>query len=1219
MRDTLNEWEYYLEPLVGQVRLLGEIPLSSIEVDRIGLLVRELLKRRGMARGTDYLVERWPRCFVTFLALTAAYNTESNFWGVVKQALDLREQGLFFMERHHWGKLFQQITGALNLPRFKAVGSGANPYVTAIRMHGGIPAYSLGDFFEHILDPWVDNPRYRDLPVKELAEVMLGRSVIQMFVDSPVRNYLEHGGGHALEFLESCRHMALAYRSDPDELKPDSLELRPYVVRAYREYKENQASAQTSLRLRRPGLRLEPYQHDVYLELPAQPIEGNTVTQFSYYWEVEAYKSGSSLGMETYPARPRRQGYDLLTKEISQPLAVDAHRLDVRFCRQLVQNDLDGMPGGVCLKAWRLHLLPTQDQPMLLAFSSPGGELLHWTQALPPGEVWLVYPQSGELQVPGGRLQADYGNFYGVFYGWRGQAWDLSQAESVRLLAPGGTTLQALVPVLGLPAEPRLSAEGRLGYDRDPDGVPVFIGAPPELRLPLRPGREPRQEAARWCINLASAWAAQPSLPGKEQPLEELWAHCRVEEDVLALPLAALLGERPCGTYNLKAAAQHAGSVELRFRVWPELELDGLLPYYLPGNKGAQEVCFSMRVPESCQILPQAGVEDLWVQKIGASYQVSLGAESSAAELHLVKPLPSGEPVRLPLALATPRLRWALALGDARRQLEWQTLPIKLPVDAFLQASSRSLFIELPLVQTPPLEFELELVDAASGRSLQVASQAVQLQRGQTRWRFALDAFSDTLRRLPDGVAAPEFRLQIENFETQKLQTVTLLRLRRTIKLKYLWLQDMEPPNFRLEWREVHRLRNRRVRIWSAWQPWAEPVEERIPDEADGEHTFMASLPPSWYRIQFLVAPPWDDSGPPEQPPEDAELVETVTPQDRLRWIDRRMQQNLDDGREFMLRFERACIYDSLDWAEQRDAEIQACYDNLDNATPLILVGFHHWLEPRDPHTQRAVRIKMFKTEMLGELFATYPLKSLIRRRYLEVFTLLSPKMVPPASARQVLEKEQEPLLRLHALRVLVERRQPDFAALIVNEVVEGRLAEKDAEGLLHGSAHENAQIALRQMAGLPPSPVLVRLVRRLVESCPQQQVFVFKGFWVRSDAGWGVVDSILGDGGAQVEYFRRQVEKPLLRVTLRPEAKPETILIDLKNNQVQFLGASGVYQCCKEGCGGFLSTQQSLVTGQHTRSAHMGIGAAFCPAPVRIYMNFAPEYSAEAPADPFA
>lgn len=1219
MRETLGDWERYLEPLVEQARLLGEIPLSSIEVDRIGLLIRDLLKRRGMARGTDYLVERWPRTFVTFLALTAAYNTESNFWGVVQQTLGMREQGLFFTERHHWGKLFQKITGALKLPRFEAVGSGANPYVTVIRLHGGIPAYSLGDFFERILDPWLDNPRYRDLPVKELVEVMLGRSTIQMFVDSPVRNYLEHGGGHALAFLENCRRMALAYRRDPDELKPETFDLRPYVVRAYREYKENQASVQTSLRLRRPGLRLEPHQHDVYLELPAQPVEGDTVTQFAYYWEVEAYKGGRSLGLETYPTRPRRQGYDLLTKEISHPLAMDAHRLEVRFCRRLAQNDLNGTPGGVCLKAWRLHLLPTQDQPMLLAFSSPGGELLHWTQALPPGEVWLIYPVGSELQAPGGKLQADYGNFYGVLYGWRGQAWDLSRAESVRLLASGSATLQALVPVLGPPAEPRLSEQGRLACDRDPDGVPVYIGAPPELRLPLRPGREPRQEAARWRISLASAWAAQPALPGKEQPLDELWAHCRVEEETLALPLAPVLGERPCGTYILKTAAQHAGSFELRFRVWPELEISGLMPYYLPGVKGAQEVGFSMRVPEGCQVLPQAGVEELWVQKIGASYQVSLGTEHAVAELHLVKPLPSGEPVRLPLALAAPRLRWALALGDGQRQLEWQTLPIKLPVDAFLQASSRSLFVELPLAQTPPLEFELELVDAASGRSLQVASQAVQLPRGQTRWRFPLDAFSDTLRRLPEGVAAPEFRLQVENIETQEMQTVSLLRLTRTIRLEYLWLQILDPPNFCLEWRETHRLRNRRVRIWSAWQPWAEPVEERIPDDADGEHAFTASLPPSWYRIQFLVAAPWDESGPPEQPPEDAELVETVTPQDRLRWIEGQLQQNPGNRRQFMLRFERACIYDSLGWNEQRDAEIQACYNNLDSATPAVLIGFHRWLEPRDPHTQRAVRIKMFRAEKLGELFTAYPSKSLIRQRYLEVFTQLSPKMVPPPSAHRVLENEQEPLLRLHALRVLAERRQPGFAALIVNEVAEGKLAEKDAERLLQGPGQESAQAALEQMAGLPPSPVVERLVRRLVECCPQQQLFVYKGFWVRTDAGWGVVDSIVGEDGAQLEYFRREVDKPLLRITLRPQAMPETILVDLKNNQLEFPGASDTFQCRKEGCGGFLSTEQSRVTGQHTRAAHMGIGAAFSRAPARLYLSFAPEYSLKAPADPFA
>jgi len=139
---TLAEWERKLSPFFNQnIRIIGEIPLSEGDLEEILDLVRDEIKDRGISETTDRLEKIYPHTFLTMLAHYAAHNDQQGYWNTLGERL-----GTEYIFNYQWHRKFVNACRDYGLFTFTRRDMN-NYYVATVRFHGGIPTYSLPDFF----------------------------------------------------------------------------------------------------------------------------------------------------------------------------------------------------------------------------------------------------------------------------------------------------------------------------------------------------------------------------------------------------------------------------------------------------------------------------------------------------------------------------------------------------------------------------------------------------------------------------------------------------------------------------------------------------------------------------------------------------------------------------------------------------------------------------------------------------------------------------------------------------------------------------------------------------------------------------------------------------------------------------------------------------------------------------------------------------------------
>ncbi len=158
--QSLAECEQRLSEGMNDVTLLGDLDLSEQD----GMLLARLIRKKlddGLSAGTHYLESAAPTCLACFLVWTAATAyREGCFWPVVAELVGLCDPNW----QNRWGRLFVDFLRARKLPRLEL--PDAQPYLSNILLHGGIPNSCLPDFFEKVLEPFVRrtlaNPHDKD-------------------------------------------------------------------------------------------------------------------------------------------------------------------------------------------------------------------------------------------------------------------------------------------------------------------------------------------------------------------------------------------------------------------------------------------------------------------------------------------------------------------------------------------------------------------------------------------------------------------------------------------------------------------------------------------------------------------------------------------------------------------------------------------------------------------------------------------------------------------------------------------------------------------------------------------------------------------------------------------------------------------------------------------------------------------------------------------------
>lgn len=147
--EDILECENKLSPIIQEISLLGEIPLSVEEVDKLGTFIKEQISD-DIRKGTKFLKTETPTCVACFLVWKGILDYRGgDYWSAVKDSVDLSDPNW----QGKWGKIFIDFLESNRLPSFDI--KGAHHYVTPLLMHGMIPNSYLNEYFEKIIYPMV--------------------------------------------------------------------------------------------------------------------------------------------------------------------------------------------------------------------------------------------------------------------------------------------------------------------------------------------------------------------------------------------------------------------------------------------------------------------------------------------------------------------------------------------------------------------------------------------------------------------------------------------------------------------------------------------------------------------------------------------------------------------------------------------------------------------------------------------------------------------------------------------------------------------------------------------------------------------------------------------------------------------------------------------------------------------------------------------------------
>lgn len=1266
MSRTLKQWEAYLSKQMPRVRLLSELGLNYEDMLEIANLIKGENKRhKNVRQTTKDLVDDFPCTFVAFLAAFAAQNTEREFWDAVARLIDVTGMEL---NNSRWRNYFIEILQKNHKPIFEDL---SFVYVANMRIHGGIPAYSLGDFFANMLIPSLENPEYIELKGTELRDALLARSSVQMFTDSTVRNFFENTEEIGVKYLEDCRSVAKSYLSSRQI--PALHGLPNYVIEKLTNFLENQEDEKRGLR--RPRIKFEPEVNGLILELPEEPISGVEVFGRKVRWQVLQEQKVIKEEFTDITGR----GRDVHSKKQDIPLGYLIKPFQVTF-------SLPNQEGGFNkIREWMFEVR-SQDMPNLLVFRSEDGSLLRWNQSLPAHDLLLVYPKEISLEFEGDARLIHSPDMYAEgWQNWRAEYRSLAGAFSLSLLQNGETL--STISIQKQFELPRLI--GNI-FEPNLDPKPLFLGGAPRLRIPLRSGVDPVEEFKRWRIEINSTWEAEPFVR-QEFKLTEKAESVTVEESALEFDLGAVLGSEPKGTYILRVRGPLETDVEFPFRVWTTLQVDNLPEYILPAEDSKVTLNFS--VPARAMLETQAGATGINITGLAGQYAVDLEESVSQLDLNLTW-VTEASVIHVPFSLPVPRVKWRLVLGEDSK-VEWSRGSIRKPVDAFWQSThTPALFIQMPGIENHANLLTLRLVDPDKPKEILQEFPVQASVLGTDHVRFLLSA-KDTLSAHND-ISVFEFQLSFVN-KAGLYESVTLSSLTREIDVSNVRIEETEE-NLFLLWDEPTPLKNRRVFIRSLWKAWADTWNIRIPDDARGKFDLLAAgygLPPSWYQIHFYVASSWEQDIQ-SAPEHSTSVVKMISPEEQIAWLEGNLRKKPNTA--FVNHFERACVYATIEESAKRDTEIQTCYIQVDQAKPDFLFAFHEWLEKYDASTRRALRMKMYNPDLLQKLFAEYKPNSDFRQKYLSYLLQTSLK---PDSAILLLEQESDPALVFHALRELEKRQDARFIGVVKKMVTAGGLSDSDAikllsideryslseleksspdtitlrllSGLLrskdellttlsnekvyslakaeldpetikkylgilierkdqHGIEFimelfqsgrlrgdevtellgRNPKFSARVLSNAPQAHAHSIQVSEIARKFPLETGYILAGMYIKTRAGWCRIDAVEDISGAKLSYAAIDNTEIRLRVTLHPDS-PYSIMgvISMEEKKLNFIDPDKYYQC---GHCGFVADDYNIILRQHTREVHGGVGGAFAPITNQISIGEDLEFSMSLP-----
>ena len=1050
----LKNWEDRLSPFFDSgLKFLGEIPLSERDMLEMATSVRDLIQTKGLASATDAMVHQYPLTLITLMSSFAAYNLQHNYWQAFADLIGTDKN----LHTYQWHRQYVQLAKARDLKVFDFE-EKANPYVDTIRFQGGIPAHSLPDYFERIVDPAVRREGLRELQPADQLKHLVEHAY---FVDSPVINFLENSGQLGLEFfVESCKLLKHAYKNHGEILPASQVELPAYVHTAFENWWEHREDERQHWR--RPQLEAAPYDEAtaVNLKLPEQVLSLE-YAGCEISWKIEWPGQIDPLVIHCIVPHDSRNLYAKVENTV--PILETASHITVIFRAEKRGSSPQE------LRRWNLPLLPRSNQTQLVAFNyGQEKRMLPVSVSVPAAPLFLLLPADASLSIIGSAVQVDDClPLVGAWSEWKMEAWDLSNAWSVQVKR-GDIAIGRVIPVQGVIAQPEL-VDGHLFTYQDRQDLPLYTSELPSLKVPLPIHAN---SLAGWQVHVRSLGEAEPAID-RVFKLNQYQEQVSIVNERAILPLKVILGEQPAGTYEVEARGPRDLHEIFRFRTWPRLIIIGHDMNLVASSAAKKDSNFTLHSDNTTQCQVQAGAEPVSITKVPGGWRVSVPEDTINARLDLLTPSKDGDQVRVPLLIPMPKLRWGLAAEYRSGSLQMGRSLITRSIDKLIQSGSASIHVEMYGLGGMLHSLRLRLVEIEETEEFRKEEKFVSTEFSPDRLRIGLVQFKDVITHI-NSLAVFELTWQ-KDFNSE-LVRIPLLELSRELEISDVSIQCDTESSCVINWHEVHPLKNRRVMIQPTWQPWQVPFEYKIPDSVLGKFRIEGiSIPRTAYQLYFYITPTWeaDRTTPPGniQP----HSVQLCQPQERLAEL---CIETATDDEQFRRKIESSVILAWSDDETKSGLMLTSAAKHLIHLTNLdLLLGTMKWMQKHkaDPNGYRSFFLKrMFNPQLIKTMLDKYPVHEPRVVEYLHITELIT-NSLPAETARLLLERVDDPVAVYQSLRVLLQHRDNNLVSILVEMLGKARLTTRDVQGLLADNEalgpkiEESLLWVLEQVALLPP------------------------------------------------------------------------------------------------------------------------------------------------------